>query len=217
MPWPKWPDEGIEILYEYWGAFRAAEVTARVNKACGTNYTIHAARGQARALGLDAFSAQGWVTIAEAARQVGLSQPAASKAVKRHNIESVKRRLYSFITVEGLEKLKAIYPPIKERVVTPPEAAKLIGIKPSWMSKLIKQGEVRSIQRGGFHFVPMAEVERLRLDRLKAKHKRRTCPFCGEPNKRPDPKAVYCSDRCIDDQANAIRRERRRIRKEQAA
>ena len=74
----RWPPQAVELLHDWYGLMEADEIARRLTKRFGKTFTENAVWKRAGRDNLTAATAQGMITLSEAARQLGLSQ----KAVK---------------------------------------------------------------------------------------------------------------------------------------
>lgn len=67
-----------------------------------------------------------------------------------------------------MSAVPAVEPPAEMRLLTPEQAAQILGCGRSYMFHMIASGEVRSIKVGRLRRIPIAEVERYIARRLSA-------------------------------------------------
>jgi hypothetical protein len=158
---PNWNDAEDDILDAWYGLETAEKISRRIKRATGRYRSAAAVALLARKLKIDHRTNQAGVTIADAARELGITLHTLCHQVTVGNVRTFGSGKVKFIDFDDLEQLRAKYPAPPARSTTVTKARKLLGYGETQMVRLIKGGVVRAVKRGERWYVDMDHVEQL--------------------------------------------------------
>ncbi|MFP5503740.1 MAG: helix-turn-helix domain-containing protein [Candidatus Sericytochromatia bacterium] len=161
----KWKPEVEDALHELYGRFTADVVAKVLTDRFGKPFTKNAVHKHASKLGLLAGEAQGYMSLAEAARQLGINKQTIRFFFASRGLKARKGSVAWQLTEAQWDMLVARYG-ARERGVTTTVAAERLGVSRNVVHNWIVAGIV-AVERFGYHYrIPEAEIERLRRERM---------------------------------------------------
>lgn len=157
----RWAAEAEEMIEDLYGRLTVKAIAARINKTLGANYTPRAVWKKANRMGLDYRDAQGFMTISETARQLGVPKKTIMRGITLLGITPMGRSPRArFLRDADVEQLRAKYARPAVPTVSTAEAAKALGVSPATVANLIKRGQLRAHRAGKLWLVEAAQLER---------------------------------------------------------
>lgn len=156
-----WTPDADEILVSNYGRWLPQNVANKINSRLGTRFTGKAVRGRATALGIDAASCQGLLTLTEAARQVGTDQSNLRKYIVKHGLETDGKGFFCYLTEKTWQIIKDRFPPLPEECISTAEAARRLNYHQTTLTWQARKQRIPAYKRGDAWMIPVAEVERL--------------------------------------------------------
>lgn len=167
----KWTPELVELLYAWYGLYPNAEIAKRLSKASGQHFTCAAVSIKAWKEGLNVLDAQGYLSISELARDLGVTLTRLHKALRYQFGEKATqgRGRARFVTSEAEAWARTRYAAKPAEPWMPlSEAARRLGYALGSLSNMARSGEIRSVMDGARRRIPVAEVERILRERRRA-------------------------------------------------
>jgi excisionase family DNA binding protein len=156
-----WTPEADELLVSLWGMFTASATASKMNAKLGTRFSDRALVSRAQKLGLNGQDCQGYVTIADAARELGVRMPRVWKYVQAKKIPTTGRGRWCFLNEAAMATLRAAFPPIPVPTVTVTQAAARLHFRELTIRRKVVRGELRGYRQGDRILVALADIERL--------------------------------------------------------
>lgn len=166
FPWNN--PEAIEKLYEMYGTNTTKAIAKTLSNRFGVALSARAVQQKAYKLGLKAVDAQGYLTLYEASRQLGVPPTTIHQHMTRKGLRSIGRGFHAFIDEETFERLKRFYAAPEEPALLLSKAAERLCYSSSHVHKLIRTGRLRGVRRGSRWLIPVSEISRFLSEQRRA-------------------------------------------------
>jgi len=158
----RWSILADEILHSNYGKYTAVETARRINQRCGTSFTADAVYERAVVLGVSASDCQGQLTVAEAARRVGLERDILARYLVQHDLETTRVDYHRFLTDKTWQIVQEVYPVLDSaKWMSTIDAGKRMHYGRHTIVKLIRSNQLTACKRASFWYVLRSDVERL--------------------------------------------------------
>lgn len=158
-PWVFTP-EVLDDLIALYGVLSRAEVAARLSKKYGRKFTEYSIGVAANKRGITRSTAQPYVTVAQAADELGVSMPTLLHYCQRNGLKLIGRGVHvRYLADETWTHVQEAFkaPPVP--TVGTGEAARRLHYTVAAIQQSIKRGKVTAYRFGGRWRVPLAWVE----------------------------------------------------------
>lgn len=169
----RWEDnlEMDEVLYANYGKMTAEHLATRINTKFDTTFTAKAIHNRAFDLGVKAADNQDLLTIAQAAKELGINPSAISKFITKHQLSTSGRGKYTYLSDDTWRVVQAEWPIITEPCISAREASRRLNYEETTLHKHhLKTGTIRAYRHGRRWKVPVAEVERMEREQRGEKY-----------------------------------------------
>lgn len=167
----KWTPAAHEVLETHWGTRSPEWIARHIKRMTGLVFTPYAVRQEGPKQGLDFRYAQGDLTIADAARELGVDDSTLRQTIEREGIYTYGEARARYIRQEDIPRLREIYPQLPEPTVSVTEAATRLNVNRDTVLWHIKAGNLKAHRRGKLWYVSARDLERFVWDRVKVKRK----------------------------------------------
>lgn len=159
----KFPQRAIELIYDFYGIVWAETLAKRIERETGMRFPARSIIAKAHTLGLRQRDAQGYLSIADASRELGIPHRTLDKHLRRYGFQLLGRGTMRFVNDEQMAKLREFYAPADATQPSMPikDACAAIGYSREGALGLIQKGRLRAFKVGAFWRVPVAEVDRI--------------------------------------------------------
>lgn len=156
-----WTQAEDDIILDFWGLEKPETLQKRILKETGRPRSIDAVMVRGHTLGLDYRTAQGYFSIADAARELGIKPWPLYHRINAGTLKTLGRGKCRFIPEEEMARLRKEFPPPPARSMSRSEAMRALGYGEGHMSRLLIAGAVRAVKRGERWYVDADHVQEL--------------------------------------------------------
>jgi hypothetical protein len=166
--WVAWTPEETADLARLFAISRPENIARALKKKTGVDRTPTAIQVKANKIGLDTSRSTGLYNVREAAEKVGVSVHVIYEAIERGVVEPIGKRKALFLRPSAIKKLRAIYPPPPRRWISRQEMMRRLGYGEAHACRLLINGAIKGVKRGGRWYVDALYVERMEQELLKS-------------------------------------------------
>lgn len=163
-PKRNWTPAEDDVLFERYGLDKPATIQKHILRETGHPRSVGAIIIRAGKLGLDHRTAQGYLTVKEAAQELQIHIDIIYERVRDGLIKYVGRGKAGLLSDETIEELRREFPPLPARSMTRLEAGGILGYSDSHMGRLLKAGAIRGVRRGSRWYVDADHVEQIKAE-----------------------------------------------------
>lgn len=156
-----WPDEIVEYLHENVGLRTYARIADLITATYPAfPVTEMQVRKKVNALGIASAENTENITLADAARQLGVTLAGVQYAIRKLNVpvRRTKQSKYTFLSPTAFEKLQAYFAPPPEPSVPTSEAADLIHKSKKVVQALVQKGKLKAYWYKGENHISVASI-----------------------------------------------------------
>lgn len=168
-----WTDAEEALIEQYYGAVKPAELQRRILKATGSPRSRNAVIVHAGHMNLDYRTNQDGITIADAARELGLGRHHIDRLVRSGLIKSFGRGKVRLMPLAALARIREIYPPLPARALTKTQAMRKMGYCESHFTRLLIAGAIRGVRHGERWYVDADHIDEMVAEMKKSGDTRR--------------------------------------------
>ncbi len=160
-PKRNWTQAEDDVLVVYYGLEKPAALQRRILRETESLRSVDAIIARAGALNLDHRTASGYLTVKEAAAELGISVHVIHHRVKIGAIQYKGRGKAGLLSDETMEQLRKEFPPAPAKSMTKTQAMRALGYSETHFTRLLVAGAIRGVRRGERWYVDAEHVEQL--------------------------------------------------------
>lgn len=150
-----------DIIYDTYGVLAPETIAKHIARETGVTLRPRTVKRKAVGLGIRATDAQGYITLSDAARMLGLTHRGLTYHLGINGYEVIGRAMCRFITPETFDKVKAHYKPDLSNLIRLAEVYRRLNYSRVYVTKLIHDGRIKAIKRGAYWYVTKEELQRI--------------------------------------------------------
>lgn len=168
-PARKWTPEVQERLNALYGVHKASAIAKILTRETGMSFSLYAVKTFASKIGLTAATAQGRITISDAAREIGVTPQRLQMLIDRKQLDttSTSSGYCRYLTDETWAFVQAYYTKPPEPTITLQQAADRLKRGIDWVYLQVRAGKLKAWKYGAKWCVSAQDAERLRWDMAK--------------------------------------------------
>ncbi len=160
-PKRNWTAAEDDVLFDWYGLEKPAALQRRILRETGSPRSIAAIIVRAGALNLDHRTASGYLTVKEAAAELGISVHVIHHRVRTGSIKYKGRGKAGLLSDETMEQLRKEFPPAPAKSMSKTQAMRALGYSETHFTRLLVAGVIRGVRRGERWYVDAEHVEQL--------------------------------------------------------
>lgn len=162
----RWTDEEMAFLDQYHGLMPLEKLTQHINRRFRQELpkrTTQSVEDKMRHMGISSLKRDGYVSLKMASEMLGISYISLKEYFRKGKRKGREIKSYStgmggrvLVSVDDLDKIKALYPPIPKGYIRVSEADKMLGLCGKTFTRACKFSGIPHVKDLNCYYVPKA-------------------------------------------------------------